>query len=557
MAKDGSGYVKMWEQMENSSNNWKSLWQEEADWCLPHKDNITEIRIGGQEKPAQRLTDSCIEGNFNFASGMYSYMFPPSTVWAKFKHPDPEVMASNDVADYFERISRSVHETLLESNFAQEIQESLLDLGCFGTNNVYVESDDDDVVRFRSFTVAEFKIKINNKGRVDTVGRKLRLDARQMEQEFGEDALVEADLGEIIDYLKTGSANDDKKYEVIHIVEPRTDYDKKKIDVSNKPWASRYICLKNKTIIKESGYDYNPYFVGRFAIGNGEIYGRSPMSMVLATARRTNAIYRSMVVSAEQHGNPQWLVPDDDSVTFKSNPNRAGAIIKWRASNGAVGKPERLPPNGDPMICIEMYDRHDSTIKRAFFNHLFRPLEDYRNMTATEANARMSTDLMALAPFINRYQDEVISPMLTFVYYELQKSNKLPELPQELIDAPNFEIEYVGKISLATKSFETMGAFQTIQMFAEAAAVVPQVQEVFLNVDWDKLWRSTWYANSASMNALKDPSTVEDEKAMLAQQAQQQQMAQAAPALADAYNKTSNKPEDGSPAKGMMDQFGG
>lgn len=549
MEGNGARYLRMWDQMDNSHKSWDNLWQECADWCLPRKDNITNVRVQGQENNPQRLTDTAIESNFAFASGMYSYMFPPSTVWAKFKHPDPELMAENDVADYFENVSRKVHEALLESNFAQEMQESLLDLGCFGTNCIYGEDDDDDGIRFRSFTVSEFRIKTSSKRRVDVVGRLLKLDARQMRQEFGDEALKSAGLDDIIEKLALGQYSSEDLYEVVHLVLPREDINTKKLNKENKPWASLYICKKTKTIIKESGYDYMPYFVGRFATNNSEEYGRSPMMMTLSTIRRTNAIYRSMVVSAEQHANPQWLLPDDDSVSFKGNPNRAGALLYYRATGGAMAKPERLAPNGDPNVAFEMYQFHESKIKEAFFNNLFRPLDEYRNMTAFEANARVTTDLMSLAPFVNRYQDEVVNPMLTYVYYVLEKQERLPDPPPALEEDPNFEIEYVGKLSLATKNFEVMGAFQTLQMFAETAQYIPQAGEAFINVDTDKLFRQTWFANSASMNVLKDPAEVEEEKSQIAQQAQQQQMMATMPAMADAMHKTSKKPEAGSLAE--------
>ena len=543
---DGLRNIKMWEQMQGTNSSWGSIWQECSDWCLPHKDNITQVRTGGQDANPQRMTDTCIEANFNFASGFYSYMFPPSSVWAKFKHPNAKMMEEEGVGEYYETVSRMIHRVILESNFAQEVQESLLDLGCFGTNNIYVEEDDKDVIRLRSFTVADYRIKTNNKGKVDTVARMLKLDARQMHQEFGEEALIKADLGYIMDHLRDGT-NDETKYEVVHIVEPRTDYNKSKMDVSNKPWASTYTCMKTKNIIKESGYDYNPYFVGRFALGNGEDWGRSPMMMILATARRTNTIYRSMIVSAEQHGNPQWLMPDDDSVSFKGNPNRAGAMLYYNATGGASAKPERLAPNGDPNVCFEMYQFHDTSIKKAFFNPLFRPLEDVgRQMSATETNARMSTDLMALAPFVNRYQDEVVSPLLTYLYYLMNKQGKLPELPLALQDDPEFEIEYIGKISLATKSFEVMGAFQTIQMFAEAAQYLPSMGEALIAVDAEDLLRETWYANGGSMRAIKSEKDVEAEKAANAQAAEKQQAIDNAPQLARAYKDGSAVADEGS-----------
>ena len=136
----------------------------------------------------------------------------------------------------------------------------------------------------------------------------------------------------------------------------------------------------------------------------------------------------------------------------------------------------------DPSACIHRLWRVRK-IMLEFFNHLFRPLDDYRNMTAFEANQRTTTDLMALAPFVSRYQDEVITPMLTYVYHLLEKNGDLPEMPEILLEDPEFEIEYVGKLSLATKNFEVMGAFQTLQMFADVSQYIPQAREAFMNDD--------------------------------------------------------------------------
>ena len=549
----GSGLIRIWEAMDSEASNWRTLWQECADWCLPHKDNINRVHLTtlqGEEKPPQRMIDTCIEANFTFASGMYSYLFPSGTVWAKFKHPDPLMMGEADVADYYERVSRTVHEVLINSNFAQEVQESMLDLGAFGTNCIYVKEDDESDVSFRSFTVAEVRIQENHKGRIDSVGRKLSLTSRQMMQEFGEDALIEADLRDVIEDAKSQTPRQ-TRHAVIHIVRPNEKWNPDKLVAENKKFESVYIAEKTKQVIRSGGHDYMPYFTGRFTVGNGEAYGRSPMMMTLSTARRTNAIYRSLMISAESISNPQWLLPDDDSVSFKGHPNRAGSIIYWSAQNPNA-KPEPVRANGNPTMALEMFQMHDATIKRAFFNHLFRPLDDYRNMTAYEANQRITTDLMALAPFISRYQDEVISRMLTYVYYILQKKKKLPPVPQALSESPHFEIEYIGKLALATKNFEVAGAFQTLQMFAEIAQYAPTAQQGLENVDMDKLFRQAWYSASASMNALKTPEALEEERQAAMEQAQQQQMMAQLPGIADAANKGSKTPEEGSPTQMLM-----
>ena len=140
---DGNTLIKRYESMDSTvRGNWMNLWQECADFCFPTNDNINRIRVAGQEKPPQRMIDTCIEANYSFASGFFSHMFPPNTVWAKFRHPSPTMMADKEVATYFEEVSRIAHKVIIESNFAQEEFQSLLALGCFGTNCLSLEEDD-------------------------------------------------------------------------------------------------------------------------------------------------------------------------------------------------------------------------------------------------------------------------------------------------------------------------------------------------------------------------------------------------------------------------------
>lgn len=550
---DGKQYLQMWEMLgtTGSVDNFKNLWQECADWCLPRKNNITQITMSGTEKPVQRMIDTCIEANYNFATGFFSRMFPTGSIWGKYKHPNPEINADMDAARYFEEVSRIISSLLSESNFVQEMQESLNDLGCFGTNCIFCEDDDDSVLNFRSFTVgSSIRIGLNSKGRVDTVGRELKLNSRQMLQEFGEKTLAEKNMGYIKDEINAGK---NTEYVVYHLTFPRKDYDALMTDGKNMPVASVYVSKKDGQVLKESGYRFMPYFIGRFSVGNQDVYGTSPMMMIMATARRANVIYRSMIATAELNANPQWLVPDDDSVSGLSN--RAGAVIKWRATN-PQGIPQRLTDNGNPQMAKEIFDLHDEMIRKAFFNHLFRPLEEYRNMTAYEVNVRQSTDMMALTPFAGRYFDEVVTPLMTYVFYKADKAGLLPEAPQVILDNPDFKIEYTGQLSLATQSFEVNGSFATMNMFAEISRYVPVAAEAFRNIDFDKLFKQTWYNNNASMAVLRPQDDVDGEREAEQQAATQQQQMQMLPELMHGANMGGKKPEEGSPTDRMMKEAG-
>ena len=531
----GADIVKKYEALEgNARGNWMNLWQECADWCMPTNDNINRIRVEGQEKPPQRMIDTCIEANYNFASGFFSHLYPTNTLWAKYRHPNPAMMSRPGVSDYFEAVSRIVHQMLIGSNFAQEEFQSLLCMGTFGTNILSCEEDEKKYMKFRNYTVDKMVIDENYLGEVDMTGRKVKLTPRQAIQQFGEEALMKAQLERVMDDARQVR---DKKYEFIHMVAPRADFDSSKKDVTNKPFASYWVSCDTKEIVKESGFDYNPYKVARFITGNDEVPGRGPMSMVLGTSRRTNTIYRSMIVSAEQHANPQWLVPDDDSVNGLSG--RAGAVVEWRLANGQFGKPERLQPNGDPGIAMEMYQLHDDQIKRMFFNHLFRTLDDYRNMTATEVNERVTIDRMSISPFVSRYLDEHVSPVMEFCYYVGQKRKLMPPMPAALTEDPNFEVEYIGPLAQSTASFETLGAIQTCRIFNELGSVNPKFIQAQDYVDADVMFKETWHANSGSAGAINADEEVVEQREAQAQMMQQQQEIDNMPAIADGMYKAS------------------
>jgi hypothetical protein len=556
---NGQQIIKRYDQMDDYVGaNWRNIWQEAADWCMPTNDNINRVRTPGQEKPPQRMIDSCIEANFNFASGFFSHIFPTNTVWAKFRHPSPDMMDIPAVADYFQNISRVIHGVLIGSNFAQMEFESLLAMGCFGTSVISVEPSEERVVKFRNYIVNKIRLDENYEGTIDTIAREFELDGRQAIQQFGEEVFRENNLERII---LDAEQMKDTKYKFVHYIAPRSDRDVSKKDKNNKPWASYYVIREgDNPILREGGFDYKPYAVARFITGNDEVYGRGPMLMKLGTARRSNVIYRSLIVSAEQQVNNQWLVADDDVVAQKTISQRANALVLYRASSPG-GKPERLESNGNVSMAKELFDMHDQEIKRMFFNHLFRPLEDYRNMTATEVSERTTSDLMTLSPFVSRYIEEKVNPTMNTVYALCQKvKGLLPDVPAELVEDPNFEIEYVGRLALATKNFEVLGAVSTMRVMAELAQQIPQLQEWADNVKPDDLTRQMWHANSSSMNALRDAGgdkadkrTVEEVRTERKEaQAKQQQIDNMAP-IADATQKMSGAVDPSSVVEAMRE----
>ena len=56
----------------------------------------------------------------------------------------------------------------------------------FGTAAMFIEEDDDDLIKFSTRHINEVFIAENDKGRIDTIFRRFKISARAAIQKFGE-----------------------------------------------------------------------------------------------------------------------------------------------------------------------------------------------------------------------------------------------------------------------------------------------------------------------------------------------------------------------------------
>jgi hypothetical protein len=96
------------------------------------------------------------------------------------------MMDQNDEAKlWLESVTADMYTAFNRSNFQQEIFELYHDLITFGTAAMYIEEDDEDLLKFSTKHIAEIFIAEDDKGRIDTVYRKFTLSARALVQKFG------------------------------------------------------------------------------------------------------------------------------------------------------------------------------------------------------------------------------------------------------------------------------------------------------------------------------------------------------------------------------------
>lgn len=546
--------------LESDRSYWMSMWQSIANLVMPRKSYILTQTITPSTDREQRLFDSTgVRANMILANGCMSYITPSDARWCNFTAPD-NVSEEPGVQEYFSKVTETVMETLARSNFHTAIHELYLDRGCFGTAVIFVEPGETTPIIFRNIDVGTFSLSENHESVVDTLFRKFEMTARQLEQEFGKDALPE----HVRKCCEAEGKNIDQKFEVLHAIYPRSikERDVTKKDGENKPYASCYIETKSKTILREGGYDEKPFMATRFLKWQSGVYGWSPSWVALPDIRQLNFLQKQMDALAELAAFPRVLVPDGMESTVDL---RAGGITYFNASDPSA-KPQEWATQGRYDVGLQRIQEKQRHVEEAFHVPLFQMFSNEESMTpnrmtATEVNARNAERLTQFSPTFSRLTTELLIPLLQRVYGILARNGMFPPPPEALIQQapdgslfiPEPKVEFNSRIALAVERMAVTSTDESVQMTGGYVQIT-QDPSLMDNFDMDKIVRKNSLSRGMDAELLRDP----EEIAMIRQQraeaqAQMAQMQQNA-MEAEMMQKAGSVKGDSMLAQGMRGQ---
>lgn len=513
--------LKRLETLEGERQNYQSLWQDLAKYCLPRKSYITRERSPGQAYDYDVYDSTAIQANLVLAAGLHSYLTNPASKWFTLKTQDSRQEEEAGAKEWLSAVETIVYDTLNGSNFSQQIHELYLDLGTFGTGCLYEEEDPVDVVRFYSRPIGEVYIAEDDRERVDTVYRKFKLTARQAYEKWGKTS------GE-----EVAKAMENKKYyeqiDFVQCVMPRYERDVSKKDSQNMPWVSYYIEKNKRRMISESGYNEFPFFVPRFNKHNDDAYGSSPAMTCYSDVKMLNEMDKTIIRAAQIVVDPPISVPHDGYMLPIKWAPRA---INYKLRASTDDKIEPLLTGANIPVGMEMEEQRRTAIKKSFFVDLFLLLADKKDMTATEVVQRTEEKMLILAPTLGRLMSELLDPIITRTVNILARAGVLPPPPMGLTD---YKIEYTSPLARAQRMEDIKAINNTIAMIAPVAQAIPTVL--------DKINGDVFVDEVASINHVP-PKMIRDEREVSAireERAKQQEAMmkmQAAQSIADTADK--------------------
>jgi hypothetical protein len=446
-----SALMKRYQTLQTNRSHWESHWQELGDYVCPRKADITKKRTGGDKRTELIFDGTAIHAAELMSASLHGMLTNAATPWFDLRYENDELNGDDEAKEWLEGATDVMYQHLARSNFQEQIHELYSDLVTFGTGVIFIENDDDDGFRFSTRHIAEVYVSEDEQGRVDTVFRKYKTTARAAVRQFGDAKVTQ----------RVAKLNTDDPYaeiELLHIVMPREDRDRRKRNAVNKPFASIYLDPGEKMIIGESGFDEFPYCVPRFLKASFEIgYGRSPAMTALPDTKMVNKMSEIVIRASQLQIHPPLMVPDDGfMLPVRTTP---GGLNFYRSGTRDRIEPLNIGAN-NPLGEMQLEQRRQA-IRAAFYvDQLI--LGTGPQMTATEVVQRTEEKMRLLGPVLGRLQAELLQPLIGRCFAILSRQKAFAAAPPVLRDG-KINIEYVSPLAKAQRTGDVQGILQMIE----------------------------------------------------------------------------------------------
>jgi hypothetical protein len=508
--------IERYNALKAERSTWESHWQEVADYVLPRKDQILRQTTEGQKKAIEKYDSTAVHSNELLAGALHGLLTNPASLWFDLKTGDPTLDRDDNIRRWMQDVRNRMHLVLNNSNFQTEIHEVYIDEGSFGTAGLFMEEDDEKIIRFSARTVGDFVVDENHLGIIDTVIRSFKWSARQIVQMFGYQ-----DMPREIQSAYDRNSND--KWEILHMISPRSDEQRQgKEGPKGYPILSVHVLKDREVVLSEGGFREQPFSIPRWTKSAGEKYGRSPAMKALADIKMINAMMKTHLKAAQKAVDPPLLI-DDDGVVLPVKTTPGGLNFRRRGGQGdgikAFGHEGRFE------IGYQVMEDTRKRIREAFYIDQLQ-LGVGPQMTATEVRQRTEEKMRLLGPVLGRQHNELLRPLIDRLFGIMLRRELLPP-PPEALAGKNIDVEYSSLIAKAQRMAEGENLSRVVALIAPFAQTDPTVMD---NIDGDEVVRFVGDVYGLPNEVLRKRDEVEEMRQARAelqqQQMQQQQQSQ-------------------------------
>jgi len=413
MDKLAKQYIEKYQKAKAFRENWVPLFEECYEYALPQRESFY-YEEAGQRRDDKIFDETAVVGVQEFASRLQAGLVPNFARWADLTSGSEVPPDQRDTIDNeLDEVTEYVFEVIQNSNFAQEVHESFMDLAV-GTGILCVEEGDAiQPIVFTAIPLPHVVLDTGPDDRIDHVFRerkKVKYDHLELMYPNGKfDQRVQAQMGK------------NQETTVLEVV--CRDYSKK----NEEAYYHYAICMNTQTVLHKKemkGLGSNPFICFRWSKCAGEVYGRGPLINALSSIKTTNLTIELILENAQMAISGIYQMEDDGVINPDTIRLVPGSIIpKAMGSSGL----QPIQAAGKFDVAQLVLSDMRLNIKRALYNDMLGN-PDKTPATATEVAERMADLSRRIGSAFGRLQAELVQPVLQRVIYILKKQGRI-EVP--------------------------------------------------------------------------------------------------------------------------------
>jgi hypothetical protein len=495
-------YLKKYEKARAYRTSFEDLFQECYDYCLPQREGFY-YDAPGQRRDDRIFDETAVVGVQEFASRLQSGLVPNFARWADLvagsEVPDEE---QDEVNNSLDEVTEYLFEILANSNFAQEIHESFMDLAV-GTSCLLVEEGDAvNPVRFSAIPLPKVVLETGPDDKIDHV-------YRERDVRYNDISIVYPKATVSDKHMAMKDKRGDEKCKILEVV-------CRLYDKPNEERFGYYVIDKthSELIFQDifTGVGSNPFVCFRWSKAAGEVYGRGPLISALSAIKTTNLTVQLILENAQMAISGIYQMDDDGIINVDTINLVPGTVIP--RSPGARGL-EPVAAAGRFDVANLVLNDMRLNIKRALYNDMLGD-PNKTPATATEIAERMADLSRRIGSAFGRLQAEMVQPVLQRVIYILKKQGRI-DLPT--VNGREVKIRSVSPLAQAQSNQD----ISTVNRFLEVVGgrFGPQMVNMLIDTEETALYLAKKFGVPDSL--IRDEAQREQLQQIAQMLAQQQQ----------------------------------
>jgi hypothetical protein len=522
-----------------------SHWQEVALRVFPENDTFLASHVPGTKRSERIFDSTAVRALPRFAAAMMSLIVPATQKWHDLSLDDPQLAENDEVEAWLEAVRDIMFAVRSQprSRFYQNVYQVMRQIGAFGNGPMFVDDLPGKAIMYRAIDLANVWWEEDYCGAIDIVHRTYDADARRLLQEFG---TLPPKIAQNYD-----SANPQKnrKYKVLHAIEPNPKIDYSRLDMAGKPYLSSYICLDTREILSQGGYSTFPWCIGRYDQAAGENYGRGPAMEALADIKSLNEMSKSTLRAGQRAVEPPLLAFEDGILQAFSTRSNAINYGGLDAQGRELLKP--LQTGGNLQLGLDMENQRRDSINDSFLVTLWKLIVENPNMTATAVLTLAQEKGELLGPVAGRLQSDLLGPMIERELDILGRAGVLPAPPDVVLQAgAKIKVVYSSPLNRIARASEAVAIQRWFEIMTPMAQIDPSALDT---LDPDRAAKELAEILGVPSQVQRTDVELAALKDQRAQQAQAEMLIKAAPVasgtvkdLADAQAKAASAPQPAS-----------